>query len=58
MRILQRLALKKQFPHIEGLNENLSSPFNTNNKPLREKKTFDGRKWLPLEAFSSHERAQ
>ena len=50
--------LKRQFPRVKGLNENLSSAFNTNNKPLREKKTFDGRKWLPLEVFSSHERAQ
>ena len=36
--------LKRQFPRVEGVNENLSSAFNTNNKPLREKKTFDGRK--------------
>ena len=36
--------LKRQFPRVKGLNENLSSAFNTNNKPLREKKTFDGRK--------------
>ena len=36
--------LKRQFPRVEGLNENVSSAFNTNNKPLREKKTFDGRK--------------
>ena len=36
--------LKRQFPRVEGLNENFSSAFNTNNKPLREKKTFDGRK--------------
>ena len=36
--------LKRQFPRVKGLNENLSSAFNTNNKPLREKKTLDSRK--------------
>ena len=36
--------LIRQFPRFEGLNEKLSSTFNTNNKPLRERKTFDGRK--------------
>ena len=30
--------IKRQFPRVEGLNENLSTAFNTNNKPLREKK--------------------
>ena len=36
--------LKRQFPRVKGLNENLSSAFKTNNKPLREKKTLDSRK--------------
>ena len=38
--------LKRQFPRVEGLNKKLRSTFITNNKPLREKKTFDGRKMI------------
>ena len=43
--------IKRQFPRVEGLNENLSTAFNTNNKPLREKKTLDGRKMAFLRSL-------